>query len=541
MKTKDEQVIYFSHNQWNKLILEHSEIWYIGASSAAKNIQKLFKIGFENRLEEIGVEINRIAGNFGMIIHFDKYVVAIVDKIRSFPIFYICDGFKFALSNSASKLKEEYQLIEIDDVALIEFAMAGYVTGRGTVFRDLYQIQAGEMIIWQKDQNKLSRYQYYKYFTNQWRTQDENDLVSELDEMTDRVFHGVIDNADGSPIWIPLSGGLDSRLIACKLKELGYDNLQTYSYGLPGNHEAKVARHVAEKLGVPWFFLPLTKDVMRTFFWSNERKDYWDFSDGLCSVPIIQDLPGLLALRKENRIPEDVHIINGQSGDFITGGHIPPWSGKTPFDVNMVVAHLVEKHFSLWSHLKTDRNIDHIRQRIMEILGAIDVEVDSNESFSKCIEYWEWQERQSKYVVNEQRVYDYLGTSWQLPLWHDEYLAFWRDIPSHLKLGQRLYRKYLERYDFQGLFKDYRPIVWRWPGKSIGIVGVAQLVGMLLGDRRKDEFYDYAKYYGHYGCFYQIYKLKHFLARAKNARSGVSFYVETWLNEKLDININQLN
>ena len=53
---------------------------------------------------------------------------------------------------------------------------------------------------------------------------------------------------------IPLSGGLDSRLIALFLQK--YENVQAFSYGITWNqeksNEIKIARHIAKELRIPW-------------------------------------------------------------------------------------------------------------------------------------------------------------------------------------------------------------------------------------------------------------------------------------------------
>ena len=69
------------------------------------------------------------------------------------------------------------------------------------------------------------------------------------------VFKRVIEQANGNKIWVPLSAGYDSRTVLAKLLELGYDRIQTFSYGTPGNMESVVAKEISEKAGVPWCFV----------------------------------------------------------------------------------------------------------------------------------------------------------------------------------------------------------------------------------------------------------------------------------------------
>ena len=44
--------------------------------------------------------------------------------------------------------------------------------------------------------------------------------------------------SDGKTIIIPLSAGLNSRLIASGLKHFNYNNVKCFSYGLKNNYEA---------------------------------------------------------------------------------------------------------------------------------------------------------------------------------------------------------------------------------------------------------------------------------------------------------------
>ena len=49
-------------------------------------------------------------------------------------------------------------------------------------------------------------------------------------------------------------------------------------------------------------------------------------------------------------------------------------------------------------------------------------------------------ERQVKYVINDIRCYDgYLDLSWQLPLWDNELVDYWLEVPTDLRNKRKLY------------------------------------------------------------------------------------------------------
>ena len=62
--------------------------------------------------------------------------------------------------------------------------------------------------------------------------------------------------------------------------------------------------------------------------------------------------------------------------------------------------------------------------------------------------------RQSNYVIQGQRVYDFLNIKWELPLWHDSYLEFWNRVPYKFKLNQELYKDTLLKNNWGNVWKN---------------------------------------------------------------------------------------
>lgn len=518
---------------WKEHAWGEFTVKYIGNEKAVRDFERL--LPKEGKLDKNAFSsgLSGIVGNFAAIVEGQRWIVAVVDKIRSYPIFYIERDGSFCVSNSARFLKKKLSLSEIDDISLLEFRMAGYVTGRETLYKFLYQLQAGELIVWDKINEVSERKRYYLFYSQEIRQESEDELIDELDYITNNIFQRIIEEAKGAPIWVPLSGGLDSRLVLCKLKQLNYGNLAAYSYGPPGNYEAKAAGYVAEKIGVPWVFMPSTMKNAKKYFRSGFRRKYWDFSDSLCSLPYNQDIQCLWENRDEEIIPQDAIVINGNSGDFITGGHIPEYFiNMDSVNMDMLIDSVIQKHFSSWLSLKTTLNMEKIKGKLKSLLKIDERYELMPQVLAKHLEWWEWQERQSKYVVNGQRNYDFLGLSWELPLWADEYLFFWRTIPLQMKCNQTLYKSYLLKKDFFGLFRDFPIKIWRWPGPLILIIPIVRIIKLILGAHIAENIYRFLSYWGHYRNLYAQYGMYPYFKNIFDMRGFNSLTVNQWLNEE---------
>lgn len=464
------------------------------------------------------------------IIETPAAVIAFTDHCRAYPVF-LAEGAPAAVANSARRLKARAGLESLDEVALSEFAMAGYVTGGATLYRGLGQLRAGERAVWDKRQGGWARGRYFRYAAEVDDARREDDWIEALSAVIDRVIGRAVARAAGRPIWVPLSAGLDSRLILAKLQAMGCERLESFSYGPAGNWEARAARRVAARLGVPWRFVEWTRRDARDYFHSETRKAYWDFADGLSALPNPQDMEPLLALRRRDALPEDAVIVNGQSGDFITGGHLRPAFLEPGFDAAALVEAIIDKHYGLWRPLQTPERLESVRAKLRDELGLGDDDGFSPEALAARYENWEYDERQAKFVVHGQRIYDFLGLDWQLPLWDFELVRFFQSVPLPLKLGQLLYRKTLERWDHRGLFRGPEPVVWKWPGASIAVVPLARAAGLVAGRARKDRVYALAAYLGHSRPLYAPYGWRRFLRHHREIRNSLALNVQTWLGE----------
>ncbi|HDZ62714.1 MAG TPA: asparagine synthetase B family protein [Nitrospirae bacterium] len=518
----------------NVKVIATGSFWYNGKNYRDKKAcNKLADIFSDNTFDvfslmasEAGLkaEILKLTGHFSFIIDLPGFVLAVVDKIRSYPVFYATHDETLFISNSARKLISELDLHEKDNLSELEFKMAGYVTGRETLLRDLYQLQAGESLLWVKESSSFKTARYYTYLPGSITDKNEDDLINELREVTVRTFTEMVETLDGRPVWIPLSGGLDSRFILAMLMELKYDNITTFSYGNVGHPEVKRAEKIAKMAGVKWHKINFSPKKARNMFYSREREEYFQFADGLCTTPVLSDFYALWIMREKKMITDDAVFINGQSGDFTSGGHIPKGLSNSTIkhDVQFIMNEIIGKHYSLWADLKSDENIRFVKDKILELLN---LEADNGlarEDIVKYFELWEWQERQCKFVVNGQRSYEWFGYEWRLPLWSDHYMSFWVNISWEKKFNQKLFRSYLNKMDPGNIFHtDIGP----HPVKKIFalLCKILFIYSDIVGKDREMMKRKYLHYFGDYAPFYNQKTYSEYLKDSYWHRNPVSY------------------
>ena len=68
------------------------------------------------------------------------------------------------------------------------------------------------------------------------------------------------------------------------------------------------------------------------------------------------------------------------------------------------------------------------------------------------IYYYEFVNRQSKYVIQGQKTFEYYRYDWRLPLWDPKMIAFWAPISNCYKNDQLLYKSTIEKYNYSNVW-----------------------------------------------------------------------------------------
>jgi asparagine synthase (glutamine-hydrolysing) len=408
-------------------------------------------------IEQLEYKLSSYNGFFAFVINRGYEVFAAVDRIRSIPIFYGKTNSDFYISNDATWVHENV----LDDrsfspMAQQEFLLTGYVTGQDTLWENIKQLQAGEYLHL-KDNNgsmEIVTKRYYRFLHKEPCVLPEIKLLQKkLDGAMDSIIRRLITYANGRQIVIPLSAGRDSRLIALKLRQFGYQNVICFSYGVTGNFEAETSKKVAGLLGFAWEFVEYTEELWKEWFDTTEREKYFDMACNWVSLPVIQDWPAVWELKKHGIVDATAIFVPGHTGDFISGSHIP--SDAEPgmrACMKDLVSAISRSHYSLveWSK-KLKKIKKYFENRIIKNCEI--KKITNGYEYADAFEKWDWQERQAKFIVNSIRVYEFFGFDWWLPFWDNEFMFYWMDVPLQYRKNKILYNECVDNL-YEAITRD---------------------------------------------------------------------------------------
>lgn len=397
--------------------------------------------------ETLKAHLLALNGNFALAMETSRYIFCTVDRVRSTPLFYAVSRDGALFSDDANCLRERLDP-PFNEENGAEFLVTGYVTGSDTLFDGISQLQAGEYLVYDKRDGSLITSFYHRFWHGNFFLDSEEDLLNRLDETFVRVFQRLIESTNGRQIVVPLSGGLDSRIIVAMLKRLGVEDVICFTYGKKGNREAEISRRVAEALGYQWYFVEYTREKWYDCYHSEEMQEYLRYGGNLVSIPVIQDFLAVKELKEEGKIPENAVFVPGHSGDMLAGSHIPhDYDQPQSYTFEKFQEDSLKKHYNFWEWEGAELG-SLFRDKIGKSVGGISVYDD--ECCANAIELFDFNERQAKYIVNSVRAYEFFGYRWQVPLWDGELIDFFLSVPITYRLSQELYKLYADDMLFSG-------------------------------------------------------------------------------------------
>lgn len=416
--------------------------------------QDLFKILITIKKNKIKSFLKKLDGHFSYILKKNSYIFFSVDRVSSIPLFYYHKNSEFLITDACSYFDKKKNIIKEQVLSL---AMSGYTTGTQTMYQNFYRLKPGSFGFFNLKRSTIAINSYYQY--QPWKINYKINYIN-LKEKLSKINYLIIKKVYNyskikqKKILIPLSAGNDSRLVASVLYELGAKNVVCLSYGRKNNYEALAAKKIAKKLKFKWIFLEISNNEINKMYNSRTFKKFrlktgsFSASQDFSEFYVVQKITKIKSLSK-------ALIVNGNSGDFISGGHIKYYNTRKKEKNNSLSPQMngyIKKHYNLWPNLLTFKNKEIILKLLNNEIKQIKIKINKN-NIHGIFEYLEFNDRQSKHVISKQRIYEYFGFEWVLPLFDNLYLDFWSQIPKKYKDNQKLYT--------QTLFQQNPGCVWK--------------------------------------------------------------------------------
>ena len=444
--------------RWKRLVSLESEIWFKGYSLDGLSLERLhYKL--ERILSSQIVSISdfrlfinsiELKGHFSLVVKKQNKVFAMTDRIGSVPLIYHHTKQDLIIGDHAQKVAHNINKITNRD-AFLELSMSGYTIGKKTLYENIFQLTAGEMLLF--NNGELNREYYYTYTPWLVKNRTLTSLKNKFKDVFLSSLEEVVKESSGRQIVVPLSAGNDSRAIASALKYIGSKNVLCFSYGRKNNFEMSAGQLISDKLGYKWIGIPLTLAGQRKFNHSNEFKSFLSATDMFSSSPHIQEVSAISMLRKNKLIDNNAIILNGSTGDYISGGHIPTNHLGPAINMDDYFESFLSKHYGLWKNLSTNSNNSYIyKELISNFEQRCNVDINNIKTTHGVLECMEYLGRQSKYIMSMQRVYEFYGFDWRLPFWSNQMLDFWESVPVDYKYNSNLYKSTLVENNWGGVW-----------------------------------------------------------------------------------------
>ena len=179
------------------------------------------------------------------------------DTFARLPTYYATVGDTAVVSREMKFVREfaagRGSPLELDSLAVAQHLLFGYCLGQRTLFEGVESVPAGGLLTLDDDGVRVQRLHEYDFEEPKY---DHRSVEENASALADRFLAACERRTDGDATDVlSLSGGLDSRAVGGAFDALDVPFVTATFDGADGGDEsddARVARSIARRLGVPW-------------------------------------------------------------------------------------------------------------------------------------------------------------------------------------------------------------------------------------------------------------------------------------------------
>lgn len=362
-----------------------------------------------------------------------KKITVIQDRWGTYPLFYRCKEAQMLISDSYLLLNDKYSYYRTESLA--ELLGFGHVIGNKTLLSNIYEFKPHCITTIKPDNEGMisiveNNYWHYQYepepYTFKTASKDFADLWQSKMKIISSAFKDEI-------AYVPLSAGLDSRLIAAGLDQNGIEQYNlTFGSGAE-NIEISTAKQVSNCL---------KGSLGHSIFNINQAGYRQLINQADHAYRITTGYFGEKDLWYPSQNKENIScFMPGHSGDFMAGSHLKTkmklWKSKEDIAQYLIIF----KSSPLCRHLYNTNKAfkDVIWQSVMNSLKDGD--------FVNSFIQWDLEERQRRYIIRSVVAENHTELPLLvLPYFDYDLMDFFAKMPFRYLHNTRLYRDAIDRY-----------------------------------------------------------------------------------------------
>ena len=163
---------------------------------------------------------------------------------------------------------------EFDNSVKDEIYYSGYSIDNYSIFKDYKCLRPGEYLSIKNKELKIKKWNlFYPIFLKE-KIKNNEEIFHDI---LLKEFNDIKKNSLNKKIMVPLSAGLDSRLIVCFLKYHNFE-VETFTYGYQNKKDFKIADQISKSLKIKNYKIVMDKQHS-SIYKSDYFKEYLSFRD----------------------------------------------------------------------------------------------------------------------------------------------------------------------------------------------------------------------------------------------------------------------
>lgn len=376
--------------------------------------QLLRKLPGASTPSSLSVDTLRRSGElFSAVLVTDDEILLVTDHLRSWPIFWAIRGDEVHVGEDAFSVADAVGGRVLDADAAAEFLHTGFVLGDRSLLQGVSQVPSGTTVCIDRRTSAVDHRLERRLQLREPDFAEVTAFSSAFSAALDNAMTRLYERANGRMIALPLSAGLDSRLLAALLARDRYPNVLTFTYGLPGNAEAQASAAIAKSLGLPWRQVSHTPEQLRSAWSDPSTEAFLREGSGGASLPHIQDWFAMRTLTADGALPPGSIVIPGHT--VVSSAKDEPLRHGREATPAGIVDSLRPWHFSLRSRSRRAVMLPSVVHELRTFFTEVSLDGDRRSTMDAVRWFWQ-RERQAKYILNSMRGYEHVGLEWALPM-----------------------------------------------------------------------------------------------------------------------------